>query len=158
MDDRDPREGFPLKGWPDRETTRVQFVAGLIIVSVLVMAFLLGVCAGRASASGGNGPCDQVRNEPIAVIRCVAERFDVDAQHAIACAADESGLNPTATNGRFSGLYQIGDSEWATWDRPNLWHRWYDERPSVFRLRAHVITALFHVHQAGWSAWTAPSC
>lgn len=41
--------------------------------------------------------------------------FDWDCGTAVAVARCESGLNPAAANGRFFGIFQLGDTERATY-------------------------------------------
>lgn len=116
------------------------------------------------SANHRSGPCREVRwasrKNYAAVdelIACASARWGPDGgyEKAVAVARCESGLFwASHTEGtRFYGVYQIGDTEWQGWVRPNHWNDWWGgAEPGPFNARANVVLALFHESRIG--SWT----
>ena len=105
-------------------------------ISLALVVVMLG------TAHAIEGPCQNMGVKK--TIRCATKRWPVqgDGPHgvrkALRVAYCESRYNPTARNGRFRGVYQIGyDTEWNQWlDRfPVMRDHWvrgiYDGRSNV---------------------------
>lgn len=128
-------------------------------ISVILTAFMaVFVLSGTAQANHAKWDCGQhwwkgswhVKEQ----IKCFAGKYDVSVSTSIRVADCESGFTPSATNNRFAGIFQIGDTEWESWYTP--WVRWRDWPDKASRLngRLNVAVATYHVKHAGWEAWT----
>lgn len=135
-----------------RRATVAATVVLMLAAPGRALADTRGPAAGWRSHHGG------VVSDVKALIRRVEHRWHVPgrARKALSVARCESGFHPGADSGQYSGVYQIGDTEWRTWNRPNHYGRWFGARPGPHNARANVITALFHAgHRGiGWTAWS----
>jgi hypothetical protein len=89
-------------------------------------------------------------------ITCAARKWPVPggAAKARAVADCESGMDPRAVNGRFSGVYQIGDTEWSRWLAvyPEMKQRWVS---GILHGRSNALVAVRTVHRIGsWKPWS----
>jgi hypothetical protein len=123
----------------------------------------LTMAAAPAGAHHRAGPCDvhqredeTVRSHMKRIIRCAAERWDVEggAERAICIAAAESDLNPEAVggDGKYLGLYQHGAEAWP--DRYEAWTRpAWELDPDALSGRTNAIVTIRMVSENGWGAW-----
>lgn len=135
----------------------MRYIAAAIVVATIAVP-------GNAAAQHRNaGPCPRYRHHHGGVVSDVKSciRRSVHRWHvpggthkAMSVARCESSFHPGEDYGQYSGVYQIGDSEWRTWNRPQRYRRWFGMPGSVHNGAANVVTAIFHAHAGGWSAWS----
>lgn len=132
-----------------------------MLTLVPALAFMLP--AAPALAHHREGPCDlhrqedeTVRSHMKRIIRCAAERWEVDGGGARAiCIADaESDLRPEAVgaDGLYLGLYQHSAEAWP--DRFETWTRAaWELDDDALSGRSNAIVAIRMASENGWGPW-----
>lgn len=133
------------------------------LVSIIAVATVLGAGIISNAQATTRGPAVTWRNhrggivsDVKALIRRVEHRWHTPGglSEAESVARCESGFHPNEDYGQYSGVYQIGDTEWRTWKRPHHYRAWFHGLPGPHNARANVITALFHAKHGGWGPWS----
>ena len=132
-----------------------------ILLASIVLAVLAS--ASPSLAHHQPGPCDihrrddeTVRSHMKRIIRCAAERWEVDggADRAVCIAVAESDLDPEATSaeGAYLGLYQHSAEAWP--DRYEEWTRpAWELDPDALSGRTNAIVTIRMVSENGWGSW-----
>ncbi len=118
----------------------------------ILVALLLSLLSAPALAL--EGPCQDMSVKR--TITCAAKRWPVPGGPAKArqVAWCESRYNPRAVNGRFKGVFQIGDDEWGNWlsKYPVMAETWVK---GILHGRSNVLVAVRTAHRIGsWKPWT----
>jgi len=88
--------------------------------------------------------------EPGSVEQLIVDVFGDAAPQALKVASCESHYNPDAVNGRYRGVFQIGDmhaAEWLEVTGTDYWTSWMDPVANI--TYAHALWS-----RAGWAPWS----
>ncbi len=139
------------------------------------MAVLFSVLVGVQSSQAMNrGPCDSPRFVNIkpslgtdvihrrvkGLIRCAANRWNLDAAETLKIAECESSLWPWSSNGIDRGLFQQDYRYWSTRAKTYLRASWFPQHWSSvrdhgwYKARANTLLSARMMHRNGLGAWS----
>jgi hypothetical protein len=89
-------------------------------------------------------------------IRCAATKWHVPGgpSKAVRIARCESGLNPRARLGQFSGVFQQGSSWWRGRFRQYNPNHGYKLSRSIWNARSNIVVSVRMMHAVGLGPWS----
>jgi hypothetical protein len=107
----------------------------------------------RPCGTGGN------RHENKRMVRCLSKLpgLRVSTREALSVANCESGFYAKADGGSYHGIFQLGISEFRSFQHQGP--RWVDAEfrkhsYGILSARGNTLAALAHAHRYGWGAWS----